>query len=144
MRTMLLAVTFGIFLAAGTAYAGPVPGGTDSDSDGVEDAFDNCVNVPNPAQTDTDHNGCGNDCSPRCNFNGNATVDTGDFLILKANFGSSQPDGTGGDCEPIGNTGNVGTEDFLLLKAEFGMANGPSGITNAQCDTASCLCTPAP
>jgi len=142
MRTKLLAAMFGIFLAAGTATAGPVPGGPDTDGDGVENAFDNCTAVSNSTQTDTDHNGCGNSCTQVCDFNQNSVVDTADFLTLKMNFGSVQPAGTGGDCSPNPTVGTVGTEDFLKLKADFGAATGPSGITTAQCNPVSCQCTP--
>ena len=34
----------------------------DWDCDGVPDAYDNCVGMPNPAQTDTDNNGIGDVC----------------------------------------------------------------------------------
>jgi hypothetical protein len=36
----------------------------DTDGDGVPDLLDNCVNVPNPDQADSDHNGVGDACEP--------------------------------------------------------------------------------
>jgi hypothetical protein len=36
----------------------------DADQDGVVDARDNCPNVPNPDQRDTDHDGLGDACDP--------------------------------------------------------------------------------
>ena len=36
----------------------------DADGDGVPDLSDNCVNVPNPDQADSDHNGVGDACEP--------------------------------------------------------------------------------
>lgn len=36
----------------------------DTDGDGISDASDNCVNVANPDQADSDHNGVGNLCEP--------------------------------------------------------------------------------
>jgi hypothetical protein len=36
----------------------------DSDSDGIPDAKDNCVNLANADQADSDHNGVGNACEP--------------------------------------------------------------------------------
>jgi hypothetical protein len=143
MKVRLLALVFGLFLVAGTAYAGPLPGGADSDGDGIENAFDNCTNVANPTQTDTNHNGCGDACTANiaCDVNGDKSVGTADFLVLRANFGMTVPAGTLGDCAPPPN-GAGGTPDFVALRTQFGNTVGPSGITTAQCDTATCRCTP--
>jgi len=35
---------------------------SDQDGDGVVDGLDNCVNAPNPAQTDSDGDGTGDAC----------------------------------------------------------------------------------
>jgi len=139
MKIRLLTLAFGFFLVAGTAYAGPAPGGPDADGDTVENAFDNCTAVPNATQTDTDHNGCGNACAVTCNFNGDATAGGADFLLIGMNFGMTVPAGTAGDCN---GDGLVGGPDVLAMGMEFGMSNGPSGITNAQCNPTTCLCTP--
>ena len=37
-------------------------GAADRDGDGIEDACDNCLDVPNPAQADADADGAGDDC----------------------------------------------------------------------------------
>jgi hypothetical protein len=149
MKLKLLVLMFGIFLAAGTAYAGPVPGGADTDGDTVEDAFDNCTAVSNASQTDTDHDACGDSCSNNilCDINGDTVVGNTDFVQLRMAFGNAVPPGTGGDCA-VPNDGIVGNSDFVLLRMTFGNARpsgaGPSGITTAQCNTALCQCTPAP
>jgi len=144
MKVRLLAVTFGFFLAAGGAYAGPTPGGPDSDGDGVENAFDNCASTANASQTDTDHNGCGDACTANilCDSNGDTTVGGPDFLIFSMNFAMTVPVGTLGDCAPNGGDGIVGGADFLLFSMNFGHTVGPSGITSAQCDPSTCRCTP--
>jgi len=145
MKVRLLALTFGFILAAGGAYAGPTPGGPDSDNDTIENAFDNCRDTPNTSQTDTDHNGCGDLCtqSIACDSTGDTTVGLPDFLALGMNFGMSvSPNGTQGDCSPPGGDGIVGLPDFLALGMEFGHTVGPSGITNAQCTPSTCRCTP--
>lgn len=149
MRLKLMAATFGMFLVAGTAYAGPLPGGADTDGDTVEDAFDNCTAVSNASQTDTDHDGCGDTCSQNidCDINGDTTVGNVDFVQLRMNFGNSVPPGTQGDCATP-NDGLVANNDFVLLRMTFGNSRpagaGPSGITTAQCNPALCTCTPAP
>jgi len=148
MKVRLLALTFGFILAAGGAWAGPTPGGADTDADGVENAFDNCVATPNTTQTDTDHNGCGDACTQtvKCNFTnapGDPSVGLPDFLLLGMNFGMTvSPPGTQGDCSPATPDGVVGLPDFLALGMEFGHTVGPSGITNAQCTPSTCRCTP--
>jgi hypothetical protein len=147
MQLKLIAATFGIFLLAGTANAGPLPGGADTDGDTVENAFDNCVAAANAPQVDTDHDGCGDTCSQdiNCDIDGDTAVANADFATLRMNFGNSVPVGTAGDCAPPEN-GVVGNEDFVLLRMTFGNSRpagaGPSGITTAQCNTALCTCTP--
>jgi hypothetical protein len=144
MKVRLLAVAFGFFLVTGTAYAGPNPGGADSDGDTVENAFDNCVTASNNVQTDTDHNGCGDVCQASiiCDINGDTAVGGGDLAAIGMNFGMTgcTPVTCGGaDCN--GDTA-VGAGDLAIIGMEFGNVSGPSGITNAQCDPDSCQCTP--
>jgi hypothetical protein len=145
MKGMLLAVASGFFLVAGIAYAGPTPGGADTDGDTVEDAFDNCLDEANPSQADTDHNGCGDECTDpiTCDVAGdmNLIVGGGDLAAIGANFTDSVPANTLGDCNGDGITGGP---DLAQFGVEFMNLNrvGPSGITNAQCDPSTCLCTP--
>jgi len=144
MKVRLLAMAFGFFLCAGTAYAGPTPGGADDDGDTVENAFDNCVADTNPTQTDTDHNGCGDACTDNidCDFNGDLTVGATDQIFVGSNFGDPVPTGTLGDCATGTGDGVVGAPDLIKVGMSFGNMVGPSGITTAQCDPSSCLCTP--
>jgi hypothetical protein len=137
MKVRLLSLAFGFFLAAGTAYAGPTPGGADTDGDTVENSFDNCTAVSNSNQADTDHNGCGNVCEITCDFNGDYIAGGSDFLAIGMNFGMSVTPNTNGDCT---GDGLVGGPDVLAMGMEFGMTDGPSGITTAQCDPATCDC----
>lgn len=141
MKIRLLAVAFGFFLVTGTAYAGPSPGGADSDGDTVEDAFDNCTAASNPVQTDTDHDGCGDICdaSVLCDANGDTAVGAPDLAALGTQFGMTgcTPATCSADCN--GDTA-VGAPDLAILGTEFGNIAGPSGISNAQCDPESCPC----
>jgi hypothetical protein len=103
MKVSLIALTFGFFLVAGlplAATAGPTPGGPDSDSDGVEDAFDNCTAIANPGQEDEDHDGCGDVCDPPllCDCDGNGGVGVSDFGILSAEW--NQQKGPSGITNP--------------------------------------------
>jgi hypothetical protein len=138
MRAGLIVFTFGFFLVVGlplAATAGPTPGGADSDSDGVEDAFDNCTAIANPGQEDEDHDGCGDVCDPPllCDCDGNGGVGVSDFGLMSAQWGMTGSQ----SCDCDGN-GGVGVSDFGILSAEWGQSKGPSGITNPSRDYAEC------
>ena len=150
MKVSLIATLFGLLLALGvpvTGFAGPLPPTNDDfDGDGIEDQFDNCSQHANILQADETHNGCGDVCTYGCDANGDGKVGLPDFQILIEEFGNECPEGSTtptckADCTQ---DAKVGLPDFQLLLAQFGSANGPSGITNAQCDPQTCGCTPAP
>jgi hypothetical protein len=63
----------------------------DLDGDGVVDADDDCVEVPDPAQRDTDGDGIGNLCDP--DFDGDGVVST--------SWGVTPPAGREGDFERL-------------------------------------------
>ena len=116
-----LLVTFG---SAG-ASAGP-----DTDGDGVPDASDNCLTVPNapPLDCDTDQDGYGNRCDGDfenvyplfCNSELGGFFAHPDFLA-----GVDSGVGTDGDCN-----GTVNARDFevVFLPILFGVCVGPSGL----------------
>jgi hypothetical protein len=154
MQLKLMTATFGILLLSGTAYAGPLPGGPDTDGDTVENAFDNCTSISNSSQTDANkaaHDGCGDACTVNmlCDIAPpsapNNDINVTDFNLLKMNLGATGTPGTViGDCSPIDGTVNV--SDFNRLKMNLGnklpAGAGPSGVTTAQCDPGTCQCTP--
>jgi hypothetical protein len=115
-----------------------VPGGADTDGDTVENAFDNCTTIANPSQADADHNGCGDVCQPSKDCNGDLVVGIGDVTLAAGQFG-----GPGACCDLDGN-GVCTIGEVTVIAGNFGKPIGPSGITTAQCDPASCQCTPAP
>ena len=126
MKVSLMALTFGLFLVVGlplASWAGPLPGGADTDGDTVEDAFDNCTATSNASQADKDHDGCGNACD--CDITGDGVVGVPDYLALTAAFGA----GGGGPTDCSGDT-VTGVPDYLTLSSSFGGSPGPSGITN--------------
>ena len=94
----------------------------DTDDDGVIDKIDNCIEIANIDQRDTDSDGYGNICD--ADFNNNGVVDPLDFSLLKAGFGST----TEPDLDLNGN-GIVDPFDFSTLKASFGKAPGPSAFS---------------
>jgi hypothetical protein len=96
----------------------------DSDGDGVADSADNCTEMPNPAQADTDDDGFGNACD--CDFDQLGTCNIGDFSIFVADFIAGQDAGTGTDMDG-GGTVNIG--DFQLFVPGFQAgAPGPSAV----------------
>ncbi len=91
----------------------------DSDADGVSDASDNCLDVPNNAQTDGDADGFGNRCD--ADLNNDCAVDFLDLALLKDVIFTS-------DASADFNVdGQVDFLDFADMKALFLMAPGPSG-----------------
>ncbi|MBT8143303.1 MAG: thrombospondin type 3 repeat-containing protein, partial [Gammaproteobacteria bacterium] len=95
-------------------------GGPDSDGDGVPNAADNCVNVANPNQRDTDGDGIGNFCDP--DFNNDGTVNFADLSIMKANFFSA------GDIDTdLNGDGFTNFIDLTILKNFFFGPPGPPG-----------------
>jgi len=93
----------------------------DPESDTIGNTFDNCTEVENTDQRDTDWDGFGNTCDP--DFNNNGIVDPSDFSRLKSRFGSTTaPD------EDLNGNGIVDPSDFSRLKAFFGQPPGPSGL----------------
>jgi len=144
MKVSLMALSIGFLLALPlAAYAGPAPGGLDSDSDGVEDAFDNCSTVANADQADADHDACGDVCDPvtTCDITNDGAVGIPDFQILIGQIGNdcnTFPSlNCSADCE-LTPDGIVGIPDFQILIGQIGNVNGPSGITNASRDLLEC------
>jgi len=96
----------------------------DADGDGVPDANDNCVAVPNAAQLDTNYDGFGNFCDPDYYNDGN--VDDVDFELFKECFG-----GSGNPHCDLNGDGVTGVPDFAIFNSYYGGAPGPSGLACA-------------
>ena len=103
--------------------------GDDADQDGVPDALDNCIEVPNGPlagpnnQLDSNADGYGNICDPDLNDDG--SVDFLDLGLLKAVFFSGDADAD------LNGDGSVDFLDLGLMKAGFFQAPGPSGLACA-------------
>jgi hypothetical protein len=108
----------------------------DADADGVPDVADNCRDVPNPFQIDTNSDGCGNRCD--ADLSNDGVVGGADFTLWAPSFGKSVPpanpdhDFTGG---PGGAPdGFVGGPDFSLFGQQFGGPPGPGLEPDWNCD----------
>ena len=107
----------------------------DADGDGVADVIDNCSELPNPAQSDTDGDAIGNACDMDIAGN-DCMVNFLDLSAVKQAFftSSGQPqwnpdaDFSGADGVP---DGSVNFADLQRMKAFFFGAPGPSALPNA-------------
>jgi len=92
----------------------------DADSDGIVDSLDNCIEISNPDQRDTNGDGYGNICDPDLNNDGG--VNFVDLGILKSNFFSADPD------SDLNGDGGVNFGDLGIMKSMFFAPPGPSGL----------------
>jgi len=112
---------------APTPTATPTP--ADRDGDGVPDAADNCLEVPNPAQDDSDGDLCGNRCD--ADYNQDALVSILDFGTFRLCFM--------GDVQPICDhapeflDGLISILDFGVFRQQF-LAGVPGPGLSAACD----------
>ncbi len=96
----------------------------DADADGLRDGQDNCVDVPNPNQEDTDGDLIGNACD--CDFDQDGFCSIADFNVFLPAFQSTADPGNGTDMD---GSGAVGIGDFNLFLPGFQAgAPGPSGL----------------
>lgn len=93
----------------------------DTDADGVIDVLDNCPNVANTNQHDTDNDLYGNACD--ADFNNDGLVNSLDLGTFKTAFFAS------GNVETdLNDDGFVNSLDLGLMKIKFFIAPGPSGL----------------
>ena len=105
----------------------------DTDSDGVDDSCDNCIDEPNGtvipdaggySQLDTDSDGYGNACD--CDFDQTESCNITDFSTFRSDFQSTIDSGVGTDMD---GSGSVGIGDFSLFRTGYSAAvPGPSAL----------------
>ncbi|MCH2173048.1 dockerin type I domain-containing protein [Myxococcota bacterium] len=120
LRSLALALLAGAL--AVSAQAGPNLG--DRDGDSIDDVWDNCRDVPNANQRDTDGDGCGNLCDPDYDQNGN--VGATDFTLLRSLFGTSKSDPDFNSNADHDGNGTIDSTDFEIYRNHFGGPPGPS------------------
>jgi hypothetical protein len=92
----------------------------DADGDGVNDSADNCTEVANADQRDTNGDGYGNICDPDLDDNGN--VNFTDLGEMKELFFSADADAD------LNGDGSVNFLDLGVMKDMFFGPPGPSGV----------------
>lgn len=122
MKRTLVAATLALLLWGTPALAGPPP--VDTDGDTVNDISDNCSDVANTAQDDTDGDFCGNACD--ADYNNSGSVTFADYFEFASAFGTNDEEkchtGTIPGC-------TVNFAQYFFFAANFGGTPGPSGTT---------------
>ncbi len=102
----------------------------DVDADGIADGADNCLEVANLDQNDTNLDGFGNVCD--ADLNGDGVVGIPDFNAVRGAFGSRIGDGRFLPAADFNGDGAIGTPDFNTLRRFFGKPPGPG--STRSCD----------
>lgn len=100
------------------------PDTQDVDSDGVVDANDNCVTVPNTSQLDTDGDGYGNQCD--ADLNNDELTNFQDLALLANAFLSSPGQPNWNADSDLNDDGQVNFLDFVAMSDLFFSPPGTS------------------
>ncbi|HEX9798959.1 MAG TPA: hypothetical protein VGC00_02200 [Thermoanaerobaculia bacterium] len=98
-------------------------GCNDLDFDGVLDGEDNCTEVANPSQCDSNGDGYGNACDADLDDNG--IVDRLDRELLRRALGTTGESDADLDCDS-----DVDQRDMAILRDALGQPPGPSGLVS--------------
>ena len=93
---------------------------SNQDGDLLDDAIDNCIEVVNSDQRDTNNDGYGNVCDP--DFNNDLIVNATDLAFFKTKFFTQDAD------TDLNGDGIVNAGDLAILKSFFFRPPGPSGL----------------
>jgi hypothetical protein len=119
----------GFALALLLLLAPAAAGAADTDGDGVADGADNCSELPNPDQRDTNADGFGNACDP--DFDQDGVVGWSDRAAVEQAFGASVGDARYDPDLDLGGNGAIGSHERLETARRHGSAPGPSGLACA-------------
>ncbi len=120
VRNAVFFYALGLVLAPSSAFA------ADTDSDGVDDAFDTCSELAHPAQGDADGDGFGDPCD--CDFDNDGFCNISDFTAFVADFIAGRDSGAGTD---MSSDGAVNVDDFSLFITGFTSGRPGPGATGA-------------
>lgn len=122
---------------------------TDTDNDDVVDGVDNCINVANPEQTDSDDNGLGDACNDAEDTDGDEWADNIDNCpdVLNSDQSDIDMDRVGDDCDPFPDNPNneLAQCDQDLTQAvadtavcELGLGQCQTNLSTIQTDLGQC------
>lgn len=115
-------LTIGAPDAFATGAAFVLYGRADSDADGIADRLDNCIDVPNGDQRDTNGDGYGNVCD--ADLDNDCVVLAQDWFIMRGVLGTDDEDAD------LDGDGIVDTRDALSLFQRRLQPPGPSGVSD--------------
>ncbi len=127
LRRALVALLFSAGLAIPVLAA-------DGDGDGVTNGVDNCLNVSNPDQIDSDGDGCGNACD--ADYDQSGMVNAADFEHFRKVMGRKVGDSNFDSSADHNDDGRIGGSDFAVFTRCMNRKPGPSLV--ASRDTRAC------
>jgi len=126
LATMIFGALIGFPIAS---FAGLAP---DTDTDGVPDVLDNCLNIANAgaADCDTDQDGYGNSCDCDLNEAGGCTAT--DLAIWKAAFKAAPQTNMNANHNCSAEATPITATDLAIWKARFKTVPHASGLSCAN------------